>query len=171
LKAVLWQTFSDDEGEVDQPLAPLPDEPEVILEDVDEEIDADDAAPSVEPMSRADSELVLPNDDESKAPSPRPPHPLSMSFSAPEPEELSDSLVDLKPVEADTTLGLLEDSLPQMTGLESTDVVEDMDLSRLGPDGTAFEAVNDLSQLEPSDILLGGPTMDQSEDPFEQEAA
>jgi hypothetical protein len=39
-----------------------------------------------------------------------------------------------------------------------------MDL--LPPDGTAFEAVHDLSQMEEGDDLLGGKEMDASTDPF-----
>jgi hypothetical protein len=36
----------------------------------------------------------------------------------------------------------------------------------LPPDGTAFEAAHDLSQVEPEDNILGGKAMDQSGDPF-----
>jgi hypothetical protein len=39
-------------------------------------------------------------------------------------------------------------------------------MDMLPPDGTAFEAVHDLSQMEEGDDLLGGKVMDESADPF-----
>lgn len=39
-------------------------------------------------------------------------------------------------------------------------------LEMLPPDGTSFEAVQDLSQVDEGDQLLGGKVMDESGDPF-----
>lgn len=39
-------------------------------------------------------------------------------------------------------------------------------MDMLPPDGTAFEAVHDLSQMEQGDDLLGGKVMEESGDPF-----
>jgi hypothetical protein len=42
----------------------------------------------------------------------------------------------------------------------------ELDISGLGPDGLQLVAAHDLSQLGPQDALLGGPLMDEGEDPF-----
>ncbi|TFY72426.1 hypothetical protein EVG20_g589 [Dentipellis fragilis] len=90
LKVFKWvktdkkQQFSDDEGGVDDPLAPLPDEPEVV--EGEEDVEPDEASQSVQPeiSSRDVSEPVILKDElPSKAPTPKP-HPLSMSFQPPE---------------------------------------------------------------------------------------
>ncbi|KAF8531898.1 hypothetical protein JB92DRAFT_2847392 [Gautieria morchelliformis] len=87
LKVLRWmktdkkQQFSDDEDTVDEPLAPLPDEPLQDEED-DEEKDQDDNADSGAPASRDVSEpvtaqpSVAPDDVETE---PKP-HPLSISL-------------------------------------------------------------------------------------------
>jgi len=73
------QQFSDDEGGVDEPLAPLPYEPEVT--GVEQEDQAQCVPP--EPILRDASELLLPkNELPSKVSSPKP-HPLSISFGPP----------------------------------------------------------------------------------------
>ena len=43
-----------------------------------------------------------------------------------------------------------------------------LDMGAMGPDGEPFEGVSDLSQLQQTDALLGGPMMDEAmvEDPF-----
>ena len=42
-----------------------------------------------------------------------------------------------------------------------------LDLGGVGPDGEPFEGVDDLSQLQQTDELLGGGIMDENmEDPF-----
>ncbi|KAI0314768.1 hypothetical protein OF83DRAFT_1165075 [Amylostereum chailletii] len=157
------QQFSDDEGGVDEPLAPLPDEPEVV--DGDEEMDQEDPAQSVAPdtaTSREVSEpVVLKEEPPSKVPSPKP-HPLSMSF---------------QPGDLETADEGISDAIKGLEGGMATDVdvrsalspegLPDLDMSQLGPDGTAFESAHDLTQMEATDALLGGEMMDDSmADPF-----
>ncbi|KAI0634269.1 hypothetical protein C8Q77DRAFT_1157117 [Trametes polyzona] len=152
------QQFSDDEGEADQPLAPIqPEEIEVV--DGDDDMDQDEAAGSTAPdmtpgpMSRDVSEPAPapPDADDPTKPSPKP-HPLSISFQPPTPTPQADDDV-------------LDDSLlPQEGELGGT---MGLDMAGMGPDGQPFESSGDLSQLQQSDTLLGGPLMDQSmEDPF-----
>ncbi|KAI9461169.1 hypothetical protein F5148DRAFT_1215514 [Russula earlei] len=161
LKVLKWvktdkvQQFSDDEGDVNEPLAPLPDEPEVA--EGDDDVEQEDATQSVPPeaMSRDASEPILPKEElPSKVPSPKP-HPLSISFGPPlaSEEEGDDGL-------GGALQGLVEDGLAgqvvDVAGpLGATDLV-DLDLSQLGPDGTAFEAADDLTQrLQAADGILG----------------
>ncbi len=135
------QQFSDDEGDVNEPLAPLPDEPEVVEgdEDVEQEDPTHSAPP--EPISRDMSESILPKED-----------PWSISFAP-----------DLAPEQADDGLsGALQGLEDELAGqvdvadpLGTTDLV-DLDLSQLGPDGTAFGAADDLTQLQSADGILGG---------------
>lgn len=116
------------------------------------------APPTPLPISREVSEPLVPKELESKPASPKP-HPLSISFQPPSPAPAVDDGLDdaLKP--ADDTLDAV---VPDITA----DI--NIDMSELGPDGEAFEGVNDLSQLQASDDLLGGPLLDQAmeEDPF-----
>lgn len=210
------QQFSDDEGDVDEPLAPLPDEPEVVEGEEDDQDDKEESTPALAPdASREISELPPPSKEEestSKAPSPKP-HPLSMSFqpsglSADETVEdldnplqpnmeSSDNNLDIgetnltmggEQVDEGETLTLgtpqemvggdLDLGVPDETGdgldLGASMDVEggeglDLDLSGLGPDGEAFESAHDLSQMEPTDGILGGSMMDDSMDPFSTE--
>jgi len=175
LKVFKWvktdkiQQFSDDEVE-DEPLAPLPDEPEVVEDggEGDEELDQDEPAASVGPEAASvASDSVPPKEPEdmlSKPPSPKP-HPLSMSFQpASEPSiEHTDDILDasLKPLDSNmdaVAVNGVEDVNPEGVG--------GLDMSVLGPDGTAFESAHDLSQMEAADALMGGPLMDESVDPF-----
>ncbi|KAI0275162.1 hypothetical protein BC834DRAFT_947032 [Gloeopeniophorella convolvens] len=164
LKVLKWvktdktQQFSDDEGDVNEPLAPLPDEPEVV--EGDDDVEQEDPAQSVppEPISRDVSEPVLPKEElPSKVSSPKP-HPLSISFQPPL-EPADDAM--------DNTLQSLEDDLNTQVDLDPADLV-DLDLAQLGPDGTAFEGAGDLSQIEPEDAILGGEIISTSisDDPF-----
>ena len=138
----------------------------------DDEMDQDEAAGSNAadmtpvPMSREVSEPAPsrpPGKDEddglSKPASPKP-HPLSISFKPPTPTPAPDD-------------DGLEDALrPPQEGVEDLvgeDLDADMslDMSGIGPDGEQFEGAEDLSQLQSTDPLLGGPLMDESmEDPF-----
>ena len=134
-------------------------------EDVEQEDPTHSAPP--EPTSRDMSEPILPKDSElpSKVCSPKP-HPLSISFAP-----------DLAPEQADDGLSGalqgLEDELAAQVDvtdpLVSTDLV-DLDLSQLGPDGTAFGDADDLTQLQSADGILGGDmVLDTSipDDPFQ----
>ncbi|KAG5647551.1 hypothetical protein DXG03_008904 [Asterophora parasitica] len=157
------QQFSDDEGEVDEPLVPLPDEPEVV--EGDEEIDQDEAAPenTVESTPLPEtlpeiSDLATTEADISKPPSPK----LSISLqntsglSVVQAEDALDA--SLKPLDESMDVGL------DLT-VKATDGIE-LDISTLGPDGLGLEASHDLSQMQGPDALIGGQAMDQSIDPF-----
>ncbi|KAF8898945.1 hypothetical protein BD779DRAFT_1464991 [Infundibulicybe gibba] len=151
--------FSDDEGEADEPLAPLPDEPEVV--EGDDEMDQDENAPAagpdatqIEVASVAATQEELP----SKPPSPKP--QLSMSL------QTSTSLIN-------DSNDILEASLkPMVPGID--DVEEktnseggiELDISALGPDGLRLEQSHDLSQMDQEDVLIGAPMMDDGTDPF-----
>jgi len=168
LKVLKWvktskvQQFSDDEGDVNEPLAPLPDEPEVA--EGDEDVEQEDATQSIqpEPVSRDISEPIVPKDElPSKVSTPKP-HPLSISFQPPLASEqggddgLDNPLQGLEDVD-------LTDQVDVGDTLGTTNLA-DLDLSQLGPDGTAFEAAGDLTEMEPGDNLLGGDIM--TDDPF-----
>lgn len=136
-------------------------------EDVEQEDPTHSAPP--EPVSRDESEPILPTKElPSKAPSPKP-HPLSISFAP-----------DLAPEQADDdglsgALQGLEDELAGQVDvvvpdpLDTADLV-DLDLSQLGPDGTAFGAAGDLTQLQSADSILGTADMvldtNIADDPF-----
>ncbi|KDQ63353.1 hypothetical protein JAAARDRAFT_53577 [Jaapia argillacea MUCL 33604] len=196
LKVYKWvktdkkQQFSDDEDEVDAPLAPLPDEPEVV--EGDDDVDQDEATQPATVSAPADLPDSVPEREAtSKPPTPKPePIPLSLEATNLASTIPTDDLDDsLKPLDTGLTaskvdVGDDEDDVGSMndTGdltmddLDMTSLptggVEDgeLDMSQLPPDGTAFEGVQDLSQMEEEDGLLGGPMMDQSEDPFVEES-
>ncbi len=67
----LRQQFSDDEGEVDEPLVPLPDEPEVVDGDEDEQDEARNDAAEV-PQVKDLPDMETQDDPPSKVPSPKP---------------------------------------------------------------------------------------------------
>jgi len=137
-------------------------------EDVEQE-DPTHSAPT-ETVSRDVSEPVLLKEElPSKVSSPKP-HPLSISFAP-----------DLAPEQADDGLsGALQGLEDGLTGqvdvadpLGATDLV-DLDLSQLGPDGTAFGAAGDLAQLQTADGILGGDiVLDTSipDDPFAMQSS
>ncbi|KAG2045056.1 hypothetical protein BDR03DRAFT_907673 [Suillus americanus] len=162
------QQFSDDEGEVDEPLAPLPDEPEVV--EGDEEMDQDEPVASVAPdaeVPAVDTETnsvnqEIPSEPQTKPSSPTPP---ALSLQATEPILVTEEVV-----------GMLDESLKTLDGDVDIEIgvhenanleeVGDLDMSVLGPDGTTFEGIHDLSQMDSGDALLGGPLMDHTVDPF-----
>jgi hypothetical protein len=149
--AVGLQQFSDDEGDVNELLAPLPDEPEVAEDDDD--VKPEDMTWSVppEPISCNASELILPKEElPSKVSSPKP-HPLSISFGLPLPSEQADNGLG-------SALQELEDDLAGTVDvadpLGQTDLVN-LGLLQLGLDGAAFKAAGDLTQLQSVDNILG----------------
>jgi len=169
LKVYKWvktdttQQFSDDEDEANEPLAPLPDEPEVAEVEGDEDMDQDDLPPAdslqqtpralLEPPEVTDVPKESETEDLSKPPSPKP-HPLSISY---QPEAEADDVLD--------------ESFAVVVGVDDVNqgVVDlgALDMSALGPDGTAFEEAHDLSQMEGGDAIMGaGVLMDQTVDPF-----
>ncbi|KAJ2919267.1 hypothetical protein MD484_g1185, partial [Candolleomyces efflorescens] len=159
LKVYKWvktekiQHFSDDEE--DEPLVPLPDDAEII--EGEEDMDQDEtAAPSrAEPATEVATAEAEPAEDiPSKAPSPK----AQLSMSLEQPPDLDDDLdASLKPLSA---------SIDDGTGEGKVDGDLQLDISGLGPDGLPVESAHDLSQLTPSDALVGGVMMDQSGDPF-----
>ncbi|CCL99076.1 uncharacterized protein FIBRA_01088 [Fibroporia radiculosa] len=158
------QQFSDDEGETDQPLAPLPEPDEIEVVEGDEELDQDEAAVSVVPeTTTASREVSMPaafdSKEELKPASPKP-HPLSISFQPPSPAPGQDDALDesLKP---------LGGELDAAVGADALGSAMSLDMSQMGPDGEPFEDAQDLSQLQSADALLGGALMDDPmDDPF-----
>ncbi|KAJ8522015.1 hypothetical protein ONZ45_g1402 [Pleurotus djamor] len=156
LKVYKWvktektQQFSDDEGGADEPLAPLPDEPEAV--EGDDEGDQEDGVPPA--INREDS-TAPPKESEppSKLPSPKP--QLTMSLQpADTPDDAGDELdASLKPMDV------------SMEKLEGGDGME-IDMTGLGPDGLDLDG-HSLAQMDAADALLGGPILDQTDDdPF-----
>ncbi|KAJ3754366.1 hypothetical protein EV360DRAFT_51790 [Lentinula raphanica] len=149
----------EDENEVDAPLAPLPDEPEVV--EVEEEMEQEEPQPAGEEKAQADAtetSEAIQEPEESKPPSPKPQLTMSeshmMGDTVDPGDELDASLMD--------TGGLEGDKMTTEGGM-------DLDMSDLGPDGLALADVQDLSQIEGEDGLMGGPNMDDTLDPFAAE--
>jgi len=142
--------FSDEEGEVDEPLVPLPDEPEAV--DGDEEMDPDDVVVVVEPVKdslEVDNAL---DDPPSKLPSPSPKLLMSLQPS-------SDLGGDDRGDGLDEMLTPLESNMGEKKDIE-------LEISGLGPDGIPLESAHDLTQMDVEDVLTGGPLMDDSSDAF-----
>lgn len=193
------QHFSDDEdGAIDQPLAPIVDE----VMDVDEENEGEDVnevVPNTEQGTPSTSEKPTTTVEATPIPPDVPPESVLEEV----PPETTLALTQAQ-LEDETTVPDVLDPALAIPSLDDGDVVAlgnvDMDLSALGtdvlvsdvlsagdplgadalgvdglasdaltmlpPDGTAFEAAQDLSQVEPDDSILGGKAMDQSGDPF-----
>ncbi|KAG2075112.1 hypothetical protein BDR04DRAFT_1150427 [Suillus decipiens] len=162
------QQFSDDEGEVDEPLAPLPDEPEIV--EGDEEMDQDEPVVPVVPDAEApvvDTETnsvnqEVPSEPQTKPSSPTPP---ALSLQPTEPISVTEEVADM----LDESLRALDGHVDIEIGVHENvnpGEVGDLDMTVLGPDGTAFEGVHDLSQMESDEGLLGVPLMDHTVDPF-----
>ncbi|KAJ7665223.1 hypothetical protein DFH06DRAFT_1470552 [Mycena polygramma] len=149
------QHFSDDEGEADEPLAPLPDEVEVV--EGDEEEQDETVAASAPPPDTTEA-LVPDEEPPSKPSSPKPQLSMGLQPSLDDPET-NDAL--------DQSLGAMETNMDQGVGV-GLDADEGlMDISSLAPDGLGLEASHDLTQMDGTDALLGGPLqMDESGDPF-----
>lgn len=157
------QQFSDDEEGADGPLAPLPDEPEVV--EGDDDMDQDEPTASVPPETEPPTLDVtetnsinqeLPSESQTKPPSPRPPA-LSLLQGPPLTSEEGADLLD-------ASLKALDSNMVDVGGA-SQHSVGDLDLRVLGPDGTAF---GDISQIAADDARLGGPLIDNAHDPFAQ---
>ncbi|KAF7307394.1 hypothetical protein MIND_00533600 [Mycena indigotica] len=156
VKTTKPQQFSDDEGTVDEPLAPLPDEVEVVDGDDDEGDEKDDKDEAI-PASNVPSappeleEVELP----SKPPSPKP--QLTMGDNMTTNDDALDESLKAMESNMDNGVGV---------GLDEADTGL-IDISSLAPDGLSLEDAHDLSQIDPADALLGGPLqMDESGDPF-----
>ncbi|KAL0578504.1 hypothetical protein V5O48_003497 [Marasmius crinis-equi] len=163
------QEFIDDDGGVDEPLAPLPDEPEVVdVEDEDqEEKDVPETQPATQPATEPPSREPEPEQelDVSKPPSPKP--QLTMTTA----EDSVDITVDengledgsLKPMDTNPDGGVIESVLDAEPGMQ-------LDMAGLAPDGLELEAQHDLTQMDGGDTLLGGPIMDTTLDPFSEQS-
>ncbi|KAJ7201314.1 hypothetical protein GGX14DRAFT_371309 [Mycena pura] len=146
------QHFSDDEGAADEPLAPLPDDVEVVDGDDDEQ---DENATALVPPEAL--EAAVPEEELlSKPASPKP----QLSMGVMDDPEGNDAL--------DDSLKVMETNMDQGVGVGLDDADSGlMDISSLAPDGLALEGTHDLSQMGADDALLGGPLqMDDSGDPF-----
>jgi hypothetical protein len=159
---MLLQHFSDDEGEVDEPLAPLPDEPEVVDGvEGDEDLEQDEPRVTDAPQNKDLVDMDHNVDDSpSKLSSPKP--QLSIMPSSLSGLETRDSVDGL---DASLKLDADMDDIDE----DQKDIPDDgleLDISGLGPDGLQLESSHDLSQLDGPDGLMGGPLMDDSVDPF-----
>lgn len=161
-----YKQFSDDEEEADEPLAPLPDEPEVV--EGDEDMDQDEPVASAAPDATHDATETnfvnqeVPSEPQTKPSSPTPP---ALSLQPTEPILTVDEGADIldasfKALDAGITVGVdvHEDANQEEVG--------GLDISVLGPDGTPYEGVHDLVQLDGANGLLGGSLMDDAGDPF-----
>ncbi len=125
---VMRKHFSDDEGGVDEPLAPLPDEPEVI--EGDEEIELDETQNSAIAAKTVESTPVPPEEPLTQPASPKP----QLSLTA-----VDDGVNGDGDVVLDASLKPLDDA--EMQDIEKKADVEpvvpgvELVLSALGPDG------------------------------------
>ncbi|KAJ7922905.1 hypothetical protein B0H13DRAFT_1982256 [Mycena leptocephala] len=154
------QHFSDDEGEVDEPLVPLPDEVEVVEGDEEDQDEKDETAAAPAPAPDTTEAPAPEEEPPSKPPSPKP--QLSMGL------EPSEDLLDENNDDAlDESLKAMESNMDQGVGVGLDTDEGLMDISSLAPDGLGLEGSHDLTQLDETDALLGGPLqMDESDDPF-----
>jgi len=150
----------EDENEVDEPLAPLPDEPEVVEEETEQEEASQPVVEEKMIVEATEPPEATQEAEESKPPSPKP--QLTMSTEDIMVDPVDESIVleaSLKPMDAS---GIGEEDISVVT-----EVGMDLDLSGLGPDGLVLESAHNLSQIEDGDNLMGGATMDNfTVDPF-----
>ncbi|KAF8640917.1 hypothetical protein AX17_000565 [Amanita inopinata Kibby_2008] len=161
LKVCKWvrtekvQQFSDDEGGADEPLAPLPDEPEVV--EGDEEMDQDEQAVNgAEPVQLETGAATAPlqEDMPSKPPSPKP--QLSLLSS-------NDQGVDNTADVLDASLKPMEEGVGNAEDVKSVVGEMELEISVLGPDGLKS---HDLAEMDGTDALVGGSLMDENVDSF-----
>lgn len=158
--------FSDDEEEADEPLAPLPDEPEVV--EGDEDMDQDEPVASAAPDTAHDAmETNFVNQEAPSEPLTKPssPTPPVLSLQQTEPILTVDEGADI----LGASFKALNESINVGVDVHENadqEEVEGLDMSVLGPDGTPYEGVHDLGQLDGANGLLGGSLMDDAVDPF-----
>ncbi|EKM84181.1 hypothetical protein AGABI1DRAFT_110745 [Agaricus bisporus var. burnettii JB137-S8] len=154
------QHFSDDEGGVDDPLAPLPDEPEVV--EGDEEMELEETQAAAAKTTIEGTPLII-DEPPSKPASPKP----QLKMTLPSADDGVNG--DAETVGLDASLKpMVDTSLHDMDEKNTVvvpDVGADLDMSALGPDGLGLEGTG-LSQMDVSDGLVGGPLLDQTDDPF-----
>ncbi|KIJ54656.1 hypothetical protein M422DRAFT_24562 [Sphaerobolus stellatus SS14] len=159
LKVLRWvktdkkQQFSDEEDAVDEPLAPLPDEP-MQDDDEEEEKEGDDAADSAAPvMSRDVSEpvtaqpSVAPEDGETESK----PHPLSMSLI---PDTETQPAVDDTPLDSALNPSL---TVPTSLGDHLDSAMEGMDMGQFGGGVEGFDAEAVAEQVLQDALQNGMP--------------
>ena len=147
-----FKQFDDEEGDMDEPLAPLPDDPEVVEGDDDEQEETRNEAIQHKDVDMDDRPSEMP-------PSPKPQLTLVQSNS-----ELDVTVNVVDGLNHDPSLNL--DASMGGAGVDDDKKELELDISGLGPDGLQLGGAHDLSQLDPQDALLGGPLMDEARDPF-----
>ncbi|KAH7885967.1 hypothetical protein F5I97DRAFT_1182130 [Phlebopus sp. FC_14] len=164
------QQFSDEE-EADEPLAPLPDEPEVV--EGDDDMDQDETAASIPPDADLPTHDVtetnsvnqeVPSEPQTKPPSPT---PAALSLQPTQPALAMEEGADM----LDASLNALDGGMNVDVGVDENSNPRDvgeLNMSVLGPDGSSFEAMHDLTRMDTGDALLGGALMDNSVDHFTQ---
>jgi len=163
-KTEVPQQFSDNEDEVEESLAPLPDEAEVGEGDEEMDQDEGEAVSVVPPASQLNVIDMTAIQDEvsSKPPSPQPQLSMTLQTSS----ELS---IDLPGDTLDASLNPLDTDMSSIdvgVALGDKDGIVELDMSGLGPDGLGLEGSHDLSQMEETDVLIGGPMMPETDDLF-----
>ncbi|PFH54844.1 hypothetical protein AMATHDRAFT_72601 [Amanita thiersii Skay4041] len=152
IKAYKWvrtdkvQQFSDDEGGADEPLAPLPDEPDVV--DGDEEMDQEEqvanGAESVQPPGTR-AATASQEDTPSKPPSPKP--QLSLQATNDQVDNTGDVLdALLKPLDSGDDGGVPKTVVDE--GME-------LDMPVLGTDGLKLDNSHELGEVDGGDGLVG----------------
>jgi hypothetical protein len=126
--------------------------------------DEAEAVSVVPPASQPDVTDAIAIQDEisSKPPSPLPQLSMSLQTSS----ELS---IDRPGDTLDASLNPLDTDMADIdvgVALGDKDGIVELDMSGLGPDGLGLESSHDLSQMEESDALIGGPLMPETDDPF-----
>ncbi|KAL1675183.1 hypothetical protein EV122DRAFT_292897 [Schizophyllum commune] len=153
LKAYKWiqinqpPQFSDDEDDVDEPLAPLPDEPD------EDEPEIVTTAPSAS-ESRA----------ETAPPQPAPAASANTGSDAqPTPSADAPTAAEAAETSAMPPPPVPEEAKGATEGGEGSEAIAggqtqpgELDLSGLGPDGLQLEGTHDLSQMTPADGLMAG---------------
>lgn len=113
----------------------------------------------------ATSAVDLQAESTSKPSSPKPELSLQPTDSSLPVDDTTDAL--------DASLKPLDEAIEEVDDVEAkldqTDGIVELDLTSLGPDGLGLESSHDLSQMEGDDVILGGPLMDESVDPFAPE--
>jgi len=164
------QQFSDDEEEADEPLAPLPDEPEVV--EGDEDMDQDEPGVSVVPDATQDAtEANFASQEGAPEPQTKPssPRPPALSLQPTEPMLTVDEgavMLDasFKGLDGDMTVDVDVHENANQNQIE--DVVGELDMSVLDPDGMPYEGVHGLGELDSAEALLASTLMDAGGDPF-----
>lgn len=126
--------------------------------------DEGEAVSVIPPASQPDviDATAIQDEVSSKPPSPQPQLSMTLQTSS----ELS---IDLPGATLDASLDPLETDMSGIdvrVALGDKDGIVGLDISGLGPDGLGLEGSHDLSQMEETGVLIGGPMMAETDDPF-----